>query len=300
MVSAYAITTNDNKSGDRDCDVVFKPGAKRLGDAYGGGYAYFSNGLSYPANRDDLLQKISDMPVVDLFAYFGHGYNTQLGGHILTEADIQKLADALGPKVKQGASIVFYSCLAGSRNGLTTSLLNKIGKGVWIYGHTTTAHSFKNPDVSEVHHGDGLIFRMLPDIYGPKLRAAWEESLTYTDLWLRFPLMHHVDIIKELNVIRLVGTWSVPGSRKYVFEWPIVNGTYSTEESLCVNPHGPVTDATTGKTGSWELDDELVISWGSADTETWSMPINPDGQPVQGAPSLAKRTARGKYGSIQG
>ena len=300
-MNVYAITTNDNKSGERDCEVVFRPGAKRVSQAYGGGYATFSNALSYPRNRDDLLAKIKLMPAsLDMFAYFGHGYNDQLGGHILTDADRKLLADALKPKISPGGSIVFYSCLAGSANGLTTSLLNKIGNGVWIYGHTTTAHSFKNPDVSEVHNGDGLRFRMLPDIYGPKLKAAWIEALERTDLWLRFPLMHHVDIMKELNAIRLVGTWSVPGAKKYVFEWPITNGNYTDEESLCVNPHGPVKEAATSRIGEWELDDQLVITWGGSGREEWAMPLNPDGQIIRGLSGLAKRIARGTYGSIQG
>src|SRR5690348_2831637 len=107
----YAITTNDNKAGERDCDIVFRPAAKRVSDAYGCGYATFSNGLPHPANRDDLLRKINEMPgSLDMFAYFGHGFDTQLGGHILTDEDRQKLADALKPKMAVGGSIVFYSC----------------------------------------------------------------------------------------------------------------------------------------------------------------------------------------------
>ncbi|QEL26080.1 hypothetical protein FQV39_28345 [Bosea sp. F3-2] len=300
MINAWAITTRDNKRGEKDCDIVFKPAAVRVRDAYKAGYSEFGNGLSYPENRDDFLKKIDMMAGgLDLFAYFGHGFNTQLGGHILTKDDIGKLADALKPKMKPGSSIVFYSCLAGSAGGLTTMLLDRIGLGVWIYGHTTSEHSFKNPSVSEVHNGDGPKFKMLNTLFGPSLQAAWAESLARTDLWLRFPLMQHADIIKELNAIRLVGTWSVPGGGKYIFEWPIKNGTYATDESLCVNPNGTVRDAS-GKTGTWEMDDELVLSWGGASKEFWVMPINPDGQRMKSAAGVAKRIARGKYGSVQG
>jgi hypothetical protein len=301
-MDVFAITTNDNDK-TRDCDIVFKPAAARVRDAYNAGYATFSNAEPYPKNRDDLLKKIRDISSsLDMFAYFGHGWHNppQLGGHVINDEDIKMLARELAPKMRNGASIVFYSCLVGSANGLTTKVLNTVGKGVWVYGHTTVEHSFKNAAVSEVHDGSGLRFRMLPNIYGPTLSSAWSIALSHSDLWLRFPLMQHVDIMKELNAIRLVGTWSVPGGKKYVFEWPITNGTYSTEESLCVNPNGPVKDTTSGKTGSWELDDDLYISWGTTDREKWSMPINPDGQPVQGASGLAKRTARGAFGIPQG
>lgn len=299
MINAWAIATRDNKKNEKDCDIVFKPAAVRVRNAYKGGYSEFANGLSYPANRNDLLQKIGMMGGgLDLFAYFGHGYNTQLGGHILTKEDIGMLADALKPKMKPGASIVFYSCLAGSSGGLTTMLLDKIGLGVWVYGHTTAAHSFKNPAVSEVHSGDGPKFKMLSGLFGPGLQAAWGEALERTDLWLRFPLMQHDDIIKELNAIRLVGSWSVPGGGKYTFEWPIKNGTYGTDESLCVNPHGTVRDAS-GRSGTWEMDDDLVLAWDGSQ-EIWSMPINPDGQRVKSGAGMAKRMARGKYGSVQG
>lgn len=296
-----AVTTNDNKAGEHDCDIVFRPGAQRVAQAYSGTSRSFSNGKPYPANRDDLLNEISLLPAgLDMFAYFGHGYNDQLGNHITSAGDIQKLGDALKPKMKPGGSIVFYSCLAGSAGGLTSQLLKHVGNGVWIYGHTTTAHSFKNPAVSEAHEGSGLKFRLLQDIFGPSLRAAWEESLARTDLWLRFPLMHHVDIMKELNAIRLVGTWTVPPSGKYVFDWKVENKKYSTEESLCVNPSGSVKDAATARTGTWELDDALVISWKGGGEEVWSLPLNPDGQTIKGLTGRAKRIKRGDYGIVQG
>jgi hypothetical protein len=299
VINAWAITTRDNKKDEKDCDIVFKPAAARLRDAYTGGYSEFSNGLPYPQNRNDLLKKISMMAGgLDLFAYFGHGFNTQLGGHILTPDDINKMADALKPKLKPGASVVFYSCLAGSPGGLTTSVNDRIGQGVWVYGHTTAAHSFKNPDVSEVHNGDGPKFRLFANLLGSSLRAAWIESLALTDLWLRFPLMQHADIIREVNAVRLVGTWSVPGGGKYVFDWPIKNGTYDTEASLCVNPNGTVKDAA-GRMGRWEIDDDLVLTWGDRE-EVWPMPIAPEGQRIKNAVGVAKRIARGKFGKIQG
>jgi len=301
MINAWAVTTKNNKANEFDCDYVFKPGGRRIQKAYGKGYSEFSNGLPYPANKKDLLEVINKQVGgnLDLFAYFGHGYNTQLGGHILSKTDINELADAIKPKMKPGGSIIFYSCLAGSSGGFTTMLLDRIGLGVWIYGHTTSGHSFTNPDVSEVHNGDGPRFKLFSNVVGQDLRAAWAESLAKTDMWLRFPLMQHADIVKELNAIRLVGTWSVPGGGTYTFDWPVTNGEYDSDESICVNPQGTVRDRS-GKVGSWEMDDELVLSWGGLSREYWSMPLNPSAQRIKGAAGVAKRLSRGKFGKTQG
>ncbi len=300
MINAWAITTADNKEGESDCDVVFKPGAQRIRKAYNAGYSEFHNALPNPRNRDDLITKINEMSgSLDLFAYFGHGFKDQLGTTILTHQDIEKLGDALKPKLKQGASVIFYSCMAGSSSGLTSLLLDRIGNDVWIYGHTTYAHSFKNPAVSETHNGDGPRWKMLTDVFGTDLQSAWAEALEMTDLWLRFPLMQHADIIKELNAGRIVGTWTVPPSGKYTFEWPVVDGTYTDAASICVNPTGTVKDAT-GRTGTWEMDDDLTISWPGGGSETWARPINPKGQTIKGMPGMAMRTASGKYGRLQG
>ena len=297
-IRAWAITVNDHT---KDCDVVFKPAAKRVRDAYKGGFSSFSNGLPYPQNRDDLISKIGLMGAgLDFIAYFGHGFNNQLGGHILTDDDRNKLATALRAKIAPGGSIMFYSCFAGINDGLTSILNDKIGMGVWMYGHTSRGHSFGNPDVSEVHSGDSLKFKLFRNVLGDDLQAAWEEALLNTDLWLRFPLMQHDDIRKELFAARLVGTWTTPALGKYTFQWDVSNGVYETSESLCVNPHGSVTDAVSGRAGTWELDEDVVITWGGVDKEVWSLPINPQGQKLRGATGLARRLIHGKFGSVQG
>ncbi len=295
----YAIATRDNDK-TSDCDIVFIPGAERVRKAYHGGSATFHNALPYPANLKDFLSKIDAMPpALDMFAYFGHGFNTQLGNHIRTRGDIKMFADALGPKMNPGGSVIFYSCLAGTLGGFTTMLMNDLAPMVWVYGHTTTKHSFKNPDVTEVSLQDGPL--TLADEFGPSLKAAWVESLERTDLWLRFPMMYPSDIMRELNSIRLVGTWSVPPSGRYVFTWNIKNGVYSNMNEIFSLPAGEVTDVSTGTIGTWEmLADELEISWNAVEKETWELPIEPHAQRVRGVSGLARRTARGKYGTLQG
>jgi len=303
VMRVYAIATGDNDTSGKypgDCTGAFIPGARRIASAYGGGYATFHNAQSHEGARDDLIKAVNDMPGgLDMFAYFGHGVKTQLG-NMIWEADRQLFADAIRAKLSDGASVMLYSCLAGQPGGVTEALRDLIGKRVWVYGHTTAKHSFLNPDISEAHNGAGARFRMIYDIIGSDLSAAWADALQFTDMWLRFPLMHYDDIKKELNAIRLVGTWSVPGQSDYIFTWPIKNGSYTTEDSLCVNPNGVVQDAVTRETGTWEIDDELIVTWSAVDKERWSMPVNPNGQMIKNASGFARRKARGKFGSLQG
>lgn len=303
-MKVYAIATGDNDTTGKfpqDCTGAFIPGAKRIAAAYGGGFTTFHNGQSHEDARDALIAAVNAMPAgLDMFAYFGHGSKTQLGNMIWTEGDRNSFADAIRPKLSDGASVMLYSCDAGQRGGVTEALRDRIGKGVWVYGHTSVKHSFLNPDVSEAHNGDAARYRLIQDIVGSDLSAAWEDALRYTDMWLRFPLMHYADIKKELNAIRLVGTWSVPGQSDYIFTWPIKDKSYTTEDSLCVNPNGVVQDAVTRETGTWEIDDELIVTWSAVDEERWSMPLNPHGQMIKNASGFAKRKARGKFGHLQG
>lgn len=296
----YAIATADNAPGKNDSSCAFVPGAQRLAAAYGGGYATFHNAQSHEGARGDLIKAINAMPAgIDMFAYFGHGSKKQLG-NMIWNADQELFADAIKPKLNDGASVVLYSCWAGTQGGLTEVLRDRIGKGVWVYGHTTEGHSFVNPEVSEAHNGNSARFRLIKDIIGSDLSSAWTIALEYTDMWLRFPLMHYADIKKELNAVRLVGTWSVPGQSDYIFTWPVKKiGTYSTEDSLCVNPNGVVQDAVTRETGTWEIDDELVVTWSAVDKERWSMPLNPHSQMIKDTSGFARRKTPGKIGHLQ-
>ena len=81
-----------------------------------------------------------------MFAYFGHGWTTQLGSaKIYAEKDIDDLAEILQGKLNQDATVVLYACCAGSSGGFSTKLQEKIGCGVWVYGHTCQGTFFRQP-----------------------------------------------------------------------------------------------------------------------------------------------------------
>jgi hypothetical protein len=137
------------------------------------------------------------------------------------------------------------------------------------------------------------------ELFKGDLRAAWAESLLYTDMWLRFPIMWNTYIERELNAIRLLGKWSVPGAKTYVFEWSRENGTYDSLDSLNKNPEGTVKDEAGRGRGSWTIGESLEISWDSGDCETWSMPLQPIAQPIVGVSGFAKRLGHTQPGRSQ-
>ena len=294
--NVFAVTPATNSDDRKDATGAFIPGAQRLARAYGGSFKSFDNvGAD---TKKNFLQTIKDGPgSLDMFAYFGHGWTTQLGSaKIYTEKDIDDLAEVLQGKLNQDATVVLYACWAGSSGGFSTKLQEKIGCGVWVYGHTSKGHSFANPDVSEVQQSRSPKFT---ELFKGDLRAAWAESLLYTDMWLRFPIMWNMYIERELNAIRLLGKWSVPGSKTYVFEWAKANGTYDSLESLNKDPEGTVKDEAGRRQGTWTIGESVEISWDSGDSETWSMPLQPIAQPIVGVSGFAKRLVHTQPGKSQ-
>lgn len=283
--SVFAVTPAQNSDDRKDATGAFIPGAQRIAKAYGGSYRTFDNLGSNVKKK--FLDTISDGPgSLDMFCYFGHGWKNQLGSaKIFSDKDMDDLADVLRSKVRPGGVIVLYACWAGINGGFSTMLQKKIGWDTWVYGHTTLGHSFANPDVSEVQQNRNPGFR---ELFRGDLRAAWSEALHYTDMWLRFPLMWDEYITRELNAIRLLGSWSVPGGKKYVFEWDKQNGFYDSIDAMNKNPVGRVKDAG-GATGTWTIDQTLDITWESGDTESWTMPLNPAAQEIIGTFGFANR-----------
>ncbi|WP_342361954.1 hypothetical protein [Terrarubrum flagellatum] len=286
--SVFATTPATNSDHKNDATGAFIPGAQKFATAYGGSYRNFNNVGS--GAKDNFLQTIKDGPgSLDMFAYFGHGWNNppQLGSaHIFTEADMDQFAAVLREKLKPDGIIVLYACSAGSPNSFTTMLQEKVGSASWVYGHYSVGHSFANPDVSEVQQTRSPRYRKL---FTGELRAAWSESLHYSDMWLRFPIMWDMYIERELNAIRLLGSWSVPGSGTYVFTWSKTNGTYDSLESINQNPSGIVKDQAGRKQGQWTIDDQIRITWDSGESEIWIMPVKPSAQPILGGAGFAVR-----------
>ena len=292
--SVFAVTPQSNSDDKKDATGAFIPGAQRFAKAYNGSYRSFDN-IGSDTKRK-FLQTIKDGPgSLDIFAYFGHGWTTQLGSaKIYTDKDTDELAEVLREKLKPSSTVILYACYAGSAGGFSTKLQEKIGRDTWVYGHTSLGHSFANPDVTEVQQSRSPTWR---ELFKGDLRAAWSEALHYTDMWLRFPIMWDVYIERELNAIRLLGSWNIPGGAKYVFTWSKENSTYDTLESINKNPEGAVKDETNGRSGTWTIAEALEISWGTGETETWPMPLKPGAQPINSTGGVAvrmKHTVAGK------
>ncbi|MCV5090627.1 hypothetical protein OFC13_28775, partial [Escherichia coli] len=74
----FAVTPATNSDDKCDATGAFIPGAQKFAAAYNGSYKTFNN---MAANaKKEFLQTIEDGPgSLDMFAYFGHGYTSQLG-----------------------------------------------------------------------------------------------------------------------------------------------------------------------------------------------------------------------------
>jgi hypothetical protein len=282
--NAFAITPANNKDDKNDATGAFIPGAQKFAYAYKGAFRKFNN-LPGESKKNFLKALTDDAPGgLDLFAYFGHGYHTQLGSAgIITDKDTDQLADILKKKLNPGAIVILYACFAGVENGFSTTLQKKLGGwDIWVYGHATLGHSFANPDVTEVQERRNPGFRRVYPGSSP-LRGPWNEALHYTDMWLRFPVMWDEYIDRELYAIRLLGKWKVSAGGKnktYVFSWDKKNEIYTDLASINKNPTGTVKEqipggsAAAGDEGTWEIDRQLEISWKSGARETWQLPLN--------------------------
>jgi hypothetical protein len=295
--NVFAVTPSTNSDDKCDATGAFLPGAQRFANAFGGSFKSFDNvGAQVKKN---FLQTIQDGPGgLDIFAYFGHGYKTQLGSaKIYTDKDREELAEVLASKMNHGGIVILYACWAGFPGGFSTKLQEKMGKSIWIYGHTTLGHSFANPNVSEVQQDRSPKFRVLFET--SELTAAWAESLRYTDMWVRFPVMWDEYIERELNGIRLLGKWKVPSGDTYVFEWSKGTGKYDSLDSINKNPSGAVQNDTSKQKGTWVIDGDLEIRWDGGAREAWSMPLKPLAQPIRGVTGFAKRLTHTLPGKSQ-
>ncbi len=301
----YAVAAGVNTK-DGDATGAFIPGAQKFSKIYGGSYKVFDNGKS---GKKNFLEAVGAAPsCLDLFAYFGHGWESstdcthgQLGSAgIISDQDLDEFATILKTKITDTATIALYACWAGKEKGLTTRLQSKLGGNVWIYGHTCAGHSYTNPAVSEVNK---MAYRkMYP--YGSDLYSAWSEALQYTDLWARFPMLTDSDITRELYAVRLSGKWRVAAggiSKTYQFDWTPSTGACD-EFNIAVYPSGSVTEVGTKNRGTWAIDDVMQVFWEGGTQEAWELPLNPKLEKVMiGTRSAtAVRASHAQVGRLQG
>jgi hypothetical protein len=301
-VHAVAAGTDTKQS---DARGAFIPGAQKFANALGGSYRTFDNSKNA---RRNFLDKVNEgQNGLDVFAYFGHGWKTQLGSaDIFTDEHLTEFADVLRPKMKPNAAVVLYACWSGIENGFTKLLQEKLGSGIWVYGHTTAGHSFMNPDVSEMQPSYSPNYSLYYPI-GHDLRAAWADALKYSDMWIRFPIMWQDFITLELYAVRLLGQWRVGqgnSSPVYEFKWERNNRSFESLSDINAYPAGTVkTLGASTRMGLWTIQDQgVVVNWNDGATELWPLPLRSQGTQVNIGNQVisATRIKRNLPGKLQG
>jgi hypothetical protein len=313
VITAFAIAPGQNTGGKNDATGAFLPGAQKFGSAYNCPWRQFDNIGAQKAARQRFYDTIdTHCPAgTNLFAYFGHGIAGGLASAHVYGDHLDDLLAVLQPKISTPFVAVLYACSAGAAQGFSGKLRAKLGGDVWVYGHTSVGHSFLNPDVSEEASGNSPTWRMLYPS-GSELRAAWAEALKYTDLWLRFPLLEDDSVYAEVNARRLLGTWEVSASgavRLCVFDAPAVTWALQSGRDIDEAPTGkvkavdPKRPSSALDRGTWEITDQLSVSWDSGSEEVWQLPLRVVGQQgtAGGTPLSAKRLRHSEgHGQIQG
>jgi hypothetical protein len=311
--SAFAIAPSQNVGTQHDANGAFHPGAQKFAGAYNCAWRKFDNTGSQKTVRKNFYDTIDQFcPAgLDLFAYFGHGIPHGLPSAQVYESDLDDFVAVLLPKLRKPAVVMLYACSSGAANGFGSKLREKLGSDVWVYGHTSVGHSFMNPDVSEDTGDNSPSYRL---IYpgGSDLRAAWNEALHYTDLWIRYPLLYDRAIAAEVNARRLLGAWEVTGAgsvRLYDFDTPGTPWSQSSGVDIDAAPTGtvkvmdPKKRTTVIDQGTWTVTDRVAVKWASGAAESWPLPLRAIGQSVTAGPTMltAKRINHTMgHGRLQG
>lgn len=312
-INAFAIAPQNNEGGKNDATGAFHVGALKFASAYNCTWRKFKNTGTQAENRKSFFKEIEDFCPggVNYFAYFGHGYTNGLGSADVGMKQLDDFIKVLQPKISKPFFMALFACSCGKEQGFSGKIREKLGNSVWIYGHTTVGHTFKNPDISEEASSNSPTYHLLYP-YGTELRAPFAEALKYTDLWHRMVTMEYPAIEAELNARRLLGTWEVSGAgvkNKYVFDykyetWSITSGRAIDEPIVgTVKLIDPKNSKAVLETGSWTITDKVYVSWPSGGSETWPLHLTTAGQPViaGGNYLTAKRLSRPEgHGKLQG
>jgi hypothetical protein len=312
-ITAFAIAAGKNTGDKCDATGAFIPAAQKFGGAYNCPWKQFDNTGTNAERRKRFLDTIDKVCPggTNLFAYFGHGIKGGLPSAGVYGDDIDALLEVLLPKISTPFVAVLYACSSGMAGGFSGKLRAKLGPNVWVYGHSTVGHTFMNPNVTEEATGSSPTFREMYS-YGSELFGPWSEALKYTDLWLRYPMLEDDDIDAELNARRLLGTWEVGVAgavRRCLFDCPVQAWSLQSGDDIDETPEGTVKAVDPKKPssvldqGTWEVTDEVSVSWDSGATETWPLPLRVVGQlgKASGGPLTAKRIKHpDTHGTLQG
>ncbi len=227
-----------NSHGKRDVTGAFRPEAKRFADAAdptGLGptvITAFDNHKPMATRRGEVVDKmdrlIADGHMFDTVAFFCHGWadGMQAG---FTRKTIGRLAGRIGRLTRNPDPVIpLYCCSTGddpkefARGQAIASPYHHgsgPGEGSFadvlrdemcalgmvdcrVMGHTTVAHTTKNPHVlmfDGMGSEYGGVGGYRPVAPGSKLWKAWKRALRNTDLRFRFPYMTVAEIHQELS-----------------------------------------------------------------------------------------------------
>lgn len=221
MTNAICIVPRYNSAGKRDVTGAFLPEAKRFAKLHGilGAHVVsFDNTATKSARRKEVEALIweTSSDLYDVVAVFCHGTRRELQtGHSTTT--MQGLAEVIAMRSVPEVRVPLYCCSTGSVGGederqpgpggdggpadvLRDWLSTEGCSGGWVDGHTTVAHTTKNPHVRrfytvgnrtgdkvDVAGGDWLVAPGSPEW------RRWVAALK-TDMRFRFPTLSVAEI----------------------------------------------------------------------------------------------------------
>ncbi len=196
---------NSASHAGHDATGAFQPGAGLYRRHYEGlgkqVVSYRFDNTAPDANRRrailDAFQRGAGSQRYDAFVYFGHGSSHAMRSAGFNLAAIDDLARALRIYAKPSAKIVLYACSCAASGGFAYQLARALSgwahTGLTVIGHTTIAHSYRNPQVRRFPSSRGEAGEAVaPD----GKYAAWAAALHDRDslFWAEFPFMTPVEI----------------------------------------------------------------------------------------------------------
>lgn len=194
-MNVLVLQPQSNSSGRHDVTGAFAPGAREFCRLYGvDAPRIFDNTLEDAEREAQVLGLIRAAPrPLDIFAYFGHGIDDGLSSAGFTgPADASQLAAALNEVAGPTLTTLLYACSAA--NSFAGRLAQLVTGQPRVFGHTTVAHTFRNPHLKEFPPGDWVIAPTDPQW------TRWRQRLHDTHLWATFPFLTEEQLREVLDV----------------------------------------------------------------------------------------------------
>jgi hypothetical protein len=216
-----AFAPHDNSHGKRDATGAFIPEARRFAAAAGDGSVHlFDNSRPFAQRRREVLKRIAAHDgELDAVAFFCHGWISGMQAGFGMRS-VGKLATALqGVAGSDFLVVPLFCCSTGDdpdddplsavgtgEGSFADKLRDELCKRGVIYsrvmGHTTVAHTTKNPRVvffDGMGTPEGVEGGYAPVKPGTKSWKVWRRALRVGDFRFRFPFMTAGEIHAELG-----------------------------------------------------------------------------------------------------